>query len=124
MEHLLTFFSLFGFQRAKSRLRLDQRFLEHPIRDVASQIGAGILKIDDSNRWDVINYLATFELLYEFEMKGLLDREVITRYYSDSIIAAGDNEEIREKILEDKRSSIDWSRFKTLYAEMVEAKKR
>ena len=106
---------------AEFLLRLDQRFLEKPIRDIASRIETGTLEITSENKWDVINYLGTFELLYEFEKKGILDRDVIVRYYADSIISASEHEGIRE-ILEDEHSTIDWSRFRTLVKELKREK--
>ena len=107
---------------AEFLLRLDQRFLESPLRDVASKIEAGTLEINPENKWDVITYLGTFELFLEFKEKDILDWDVIAQYYADSIIAASEHKGIQREILKDEKSSIDWKRFNELVGVMREAK--
>ncbi|GAB4546129.1 MAG: hypothetical protein Kow0063_40420 [Anaerolineae bacterium] len=69
-------------------LRLDQRFLEGPIREISEQIEKGTLDPAQYDKWALVNYLATFELFYEFREKGILDKDVIEHYYAHSILKA------------------------------------
>jgi hypothetical protein len=93
-------------------LRLDQRFLEDPICDISAKIEDGTfepMKYDD--KWTLINYLATFELFYEFQRKKILDKDIVAHYYANSILKAYYYPGMSEFR---KQSGIDWSRLEQL----------
>ncbi len=102
---------------AEFLLRLDQRFLEDPICKISAQIENGTFKPMEYDKWTLINYLATFELFYEFQRKKILDKDIVLHYYADSILKAYYYPGMSEFR---KQSRIDWSRLEQLVGSFPE----